>query len=188
MGKKLFIFDCFGVVISDVSTLFMEKHLNAEQIKYMREQVYRKVDTGKIGMDEMFGILADLCGMSVEQTKQEWRSCEYVLTDTIEVIKKLKSQGHVIALLTNAASRYIHNLFRKYDLFKYFDSVYISSVCGYAKPDKEFYEMCIYDFTERFDNIYFTDDNPDNLADVEQFGITPVLFTSACDFARKVGV
>ena len=188
MGKNLYIFDCFGVVISDVSTLFMDKRLNAEQIKYMREQVYRKVDTGKIGMDEMFEILAKLCGMSVEQTKREWKSYEYVLTDTIEVIKKLKSQGHTIALLTNAASGYIHSLFRRYDLFKYFDSVYISSVCGYAKPDKEFYEMCIYVFTEQFDNVYFTDDNPDNLVGLEQYGITPVLFKNAKDFAEKVGV
>lgn len=188
MGKKLFVFDCFGVVISDVSTIFMNKHLNAEQQRYMREEVYRKVDTGKITMDEMFDELSSLCDMDVEQTKREWASCEYVLTDTIEVIKRLKKQGHVTALLSNAATRYIHSLFKKYDLFQYFDRIFISAACGYAKPDREFYEMCFYSFVDSYEAKFFTDDNPANLVDLEQFGVTPVLFKNAKDFAERVGV
>ena len=188
MGKNLYIFDCFGVVISDVSTLFMDNRLNAEQIKYMREQVYRKVDTGKMSMDEMFEILAGLCNLSVEQTKRDWAGCEYVLTDTIEVIKKLKSQGHTVVLLSNAAVDYVDYLFAKYGLTKYFDGIFVSAQYGFAKPDRELKALFVDSFKEKFDAIYFADNNPDNLAGVEQFGITPVLFTSACDFARKVGV
>lgn len=187
MGRKLFIFDCFGVVISEVSSL-MEKHLSDEQKRYMRTQIYRKLDLGKIGMDEMFDTLSELCGMSVEQTKKEWTSNEALFTDTIEVIKRLKAQGHCIALLSNAAVSYIDYLFGKYDLFKYFDRVFVSAKYGYAKPDKELYKLCVDSFDEQFENIYFTDDNPNNLVDLEQFGITPVLFKNAKDFAEKVGV
>lgn len=188
MGRKLFIFDCFGVVISDVSTLFMNKYLNAEQQLYMRNQVYRKVDVGAINMDEMFDELSALCGLEVEQTKREWASYEAVLTDTIEVINQLKSQGHCIALLSNAAVSYIDYLFAKYDLFKYFDCLFVSAKHGYAKPDRELYKLCVDSFDEQFDAIYFTDDNPNNLVDLEPFGITPVLFKNAKDFAEKVGV
>ena len=91
MGKKLFIFDCFGVVISDVSTLFMDKHLNAEEQLYMRK-VFRKVDVGSLDMEQMFAELSALCKMRNEDVKREWASCEALLADTIEVIKGLREQ------------------------------------------------------------------------------------------------
>lgn len=188
MSRKLFIFDCFGVVISDVSTIFMDKHLNAEQKLYMRKSVYRKVDVGAINMDEMFDELSALCGMNVDQTKTEWTNYEYVLSDTVEVIKQLKAQGHCVALLSNASVGYINYLFEKYGLFKYFDRLFVSANYGYAKPDKELYKLCVDSFDEQFDTVYFTDDNPANLQDLQQFGITPILFKNARDFAKEVGV
>lgn len=188
MIKKLFIFDCFGVIISDVSTLFMDRYLNEEQRQYMRKEVYRKVDTGVITMDEMFDTLSGICGLDVEQTKRRWADYEYVLSDTIETIKRLKQQGHCIALLSNAATSYIDYLFGKYDLFKYFDRIFVSAKYGYAKPDKELYKLCVESFDEQFGVIYFTDDNPDNLENLQQFGITPILFKNAEDFAKKIDV
>ena len=188
MSRKLFIFDCFGVIFSEVSTLFLNNHLNAEQQLYMRKNIYRKLDLGKMSMDEMFEDLSARCGMTVEQAKQEWASYEELFTDTVEVIKRLREQGHCVALLSNAAVDYIDYLFNKFDMFKYFDRIFVSANYGYAKPDKEFYKLCVDSFDEQFDVTYFTDDNPVNLQDLEQFGITPVLFKNAQDFAKKVGV
>lgn len=188
MKRKLFIFDCFGVVISEVSSLFLNNHLNAEQQLYMRKNVYRQLDLGAMTMDEMFDDLSARCGMTVEQAKQEWASYEELFVDTIEVIKKLRAQGHCIALLSNAAVSYVDYLFDKFDLRKYFDRIFVSSNYGYAKPDKEFYKLCVDSFDEQFEAIYFTDDNPVNLQDLQQFGITPILFVNAADFAEKAGL
>ena len=89
---------------------------------------------------------------------------------------------------SNAAVSYIDYLFDKYGIRKYFDRLFVSAAYGYAKPDKEFYKLCVDSFDEPFDVVYFTDDNPVNLADLQQFGITPVLFKNAQDFAEKIGV
>ena len=189
MARKLFIFDCFGVVVSDVSTIFMDnRRFNAEQIEFMRKQIFRNVDVGALTMEEMFEKTSARFGLDKTQMIEEWTSYECVLTDTIELIKRLKKDGHRVALLSNAAVSYVDYLFDKFDLNKYFDYKFVSAAYGYAKPDKEFYKLCVDSFTEQFDEVYFTDDNPANLQDLQQFGITPILFTSAQDFAEKVGL
>lgn len=188
MDRKLFIFDCFGVVISDVSAIFMDKYLNAEQQLYMRQNVFRKVDVGVMTMTQMFERLASLCGIAAEQVKSEWTDCEYVLTDTVEVIMRLKEQGHCVVLLSNAAVEYVDYLFDKFRLRDVFDFEFVSSAYGCAKPDAEFYKLCVDSFDEKFEKVFFADNNPDNLTDLERFGIIPVLFTSAADFVEKVGV
>lgn len=186
--RNLYIFDCFGVIISEVSSLFTDKYLNDEQKKYMRSVVFRNLDKGVITMDDMFVTLAELSNVSVEQAKREWASYECLFADTVDVIKQLKAQGHCIALLSNAATSYIDYLFNKYGLFELFDKVFVSAAYGYAKPDCEFYKLCVDSFTEQFNNIYFTDDNPNNLKDLERFGITPILFKGASDLVQKLGV
>jgi len=186
MARKLFIFDCFGVIVSDVSTLFMKNHLNSDEQRYMCQNVFRAVDTGKIKMDEMFAIVAERYNLDINEIKREWKSLEYVLEDTVKVIERLHSKGHCIALLSNADADYVDYLFKKFDIHKHFDYEFVSSKYGYAKPDKEFYKLCVDSFDEQFDAVYFTDDNPVNLQGIAQFGITPVLFTNAREFAEKI--
>lgn len=188
MKRKLFIFDCFGVVMSEVSTMWMDRHLDAEQQSYMRNNIFRNLDVGAISMDEMFEQTAARYGLDKEKMIEEWTSYEYVLTDTIQVIKRLREQGHCIALLSNAAVSYVDYLFDKYDLRKYFDRIFVSANYGCAKPDREYYKLCVDSFDEQFEAIYFTDDRSENLVDLQEFGITPILFKSAADFAEKAGL
>lgn len=188
MERKLFLFDCFGVVVADVSTLWMNKRLTADEQLYMRKNVFRKVDVGQMTMDGMFAAVSALYGLDEETVRHEWRECEDVHADTLHVITELRKQGHCVALLSNAAEDYVDYLFDKFDLHKYFDYKFVSSAYGTAKPDREFYELCLKHFCGQYKKIYFTDDNPANLSGLEQLGITPVLFTSTADFAKAVGL
>ena len=188
MSRNLYIFDCFGVVISDVSTLFMNGRLNAEEQEYMRKYVFRSVDVGQITNEEMFDIVSERYGMNRENVVKEWQSYESVLDETVELVRELKRQGHCVALLSNAWQGYIDYLFEKFELTDLFDKTFVSSNYGVAKPDAEFYRICVEYFDEKFGKIYFTDDNPSNLAGLEQFGITPILFTSAEDFRKKAEI
>lgn len=187
MNKNLYIFDCFGVVMSDVSTLFMNNHPEIDR-QHMRNVVFRNVDTGKLTNEEMYAYVADRYKLNLQSVIDEWRGYEYPLTETIELISSLRDQGHTIALLSNASQGYVDYLFTKFDLYKYFDKVFVSSNYGYAKPDKELYEICINSFDEKFNKIFFADDNPNNLVSLEQFGIIPVLYTSAQNFKRDTGL
>ena len=92
--------------------------------------------------------------------KKEWADEEFVLTDTVDLIRKLRANGDTVALLSNASKEYVDYLFDRFDLNRYFDKIFVSSVYGCAKPDKVFYEICVKSFDEKFENIYFTDDTP----------------------------
>lgn len=180
--KKLFIFDCFGVVVTDVSAQWMDVHCTEQQKDYIRKEIFRKVDTAAITHDQMYCLLAAQIGVAKQAVIDEWEQLLTVKYDTIELIEKLRKQGHVVSLLSNASVEYIDYLFTKFDLYKHFDKIFVSARYGCAKPDREFYKICMDSFTEKFEKIYFTDDNPVNLCDLEEFGITAVQFTSAKQF------
>lgn len=184
--KRLYIFDCFGVVVTDVSADWMDRHCTEEQKAYILKNIFRKVDTAAITHDQMYSLLAEQIGVTKQSVIDEWEEMLRVKYDTLELIDKLRKQGHVIALLSNASVEYIDYLFTKFGLYKYFDKMFVSARYGYAKPDRELYKICIDGFTEKFEKIYFTDDNPVNLQNLDEFGITAVQFTSAAQFAKDI--
>ena len=76
----------------------------------------------------------------------------HIYEETIPVLKKLKAEGYIIAVLTDVATGMPDELHKSYfeELLPYFD-MYVSSIsCGWRKP------------------------NPNGLNDIaEHFGITP---------------
>lgn len=184
--RKLYLFDCFGVVVSDVSTLWLDRHCNEEQKRYVRSELFRKVDTARISQEELYERLAEQCGMSKQTLIDEWDGLVYAKQDTVDVIKRIRQRGDAVALLSNASVEYIDYLFTKFDLFQYFDKIFVSAKYKTAKPDREFYQICLDSFTEEFEKIYFTDDNPDNLKNLHELGITPILFTTAEQFEKDI--
>lgn len=186
--KNLYLFDCFGVVVTDVSSLWMNGRFSAEEKQYICKHFFRNVDTGKISMREMFTEMSLRYGVTARSIWDIWEDVLKVKWDTIELIRKLKAGGGVVALLSNAAVEYVDYIFDKFDLRKYFDKLFISSRYGVAKPDEEFYRICVDSFDEQFDNIYFTDDNPANLQNIQQLGIQPLLFSSADELEKKLKV
>ena len=183
---RLFLFDCFGVVVEDVSTLWLNRHCNEEQKRYARRELFVKVDTAQISQDELFEELAKMSGMDKQALVDEWDSLVCAKQDTVELIKRIRRQGDVVALLSNASVEYIDYLFTKFDLYQYFDKIFVSARYKTAKPNRKFYQICLDSFTQKFDKIYFTDDNRDNLQNLEELGITPILFTSVEQFEKDV--
>ncbi len=186
--SNLYLFDCFGVVVSDVSTLWMNKHLNAEQQSYLRKVVYRQVDCGKMNFYDSFDIIAEMCGMPKQDVLDEWNSCAYPMIETLSLMQQLHEKGGTIALLPNASVEYIDFLFSQFDLYKYFDKLFISAQCGCAKPDREFYEKVLGSLDKTFDNIYFVDDNPQNLIEPAAMGVKTVLYKNAEQVKKDLGL
>jgi HAD superfamily hydrolase (TIGR01509 family) len=186
--SNLYLFDCFGVVVSDVSTLWMNKHLNAEQQSYLRKVVYRQVDCGKMNFYDSFDIIAEMCGMTKQDVLDEWNSCAYPMIETLSLMQQLHEKGGTIALLSNASVEYIDFLFSQFDLYKYFDKLFISAQFRCAKPDREFYEKVLSSLDKTFDNIYFVDDNPQNLIEPAAMGVKTVLYKNAEQVKKDLGL
>ena len=174
------------MVVAEVASRWMSRHFDEEQKKYILANFFRRVDIGAISQDEMYAQMAQRYNMNKQDIIDEWDELSTLMPETVEVIRRLKAQGHAVALLSNASVERIDYLFGKFDLFQYFDKIFVSANYGCAKPDREFYQICLDSFTEKFEKIYFTDDNPENLKGIEDLGITPILFTSAKQFEQDV--
>ncbi len=183
--SNLYLFDCFGVVISDVSTLWMQNRFSQEQIDYARNRVFTQVDCGKMSFDNCMQVLAQMSGQTKQDVYDQWDALTYPLAETLPILQQLKST-HTVALLSNAASDYLHGLFERFSLDKYFHKLFVSAEMGCAKPGKEIYQKCLASFTEKFDQVYFVDDNPANLVQPSQMGIKTVQFVSAEKLKREL--
>lgn len=184
--NNLYVFDCFGVVVSDVSTLWMNKHFTPEQVKFAREKIYRNVDCGKLNFDASFEILGEMSGMSSSDARKEWDTFLYPQQAVVDIIRKLRGSGQTTALLSNASQQYISYIFQHFQLNDLFDKTFVSANYKVAKPDKEFYEKCLGNLLNNYDEIYFTDDNPTNLVVPQKMGIKTLLFTSAEQLAKDL--
>lgn len=186
MARNLYMFDCFGVVLREVSNRCMKGRLNEDQQRYMREEVFRSVDLGEMEMEQIFNIVSDKFGVDRVQFRRDWKNSEEVQYDTVRLIDELRGQGHCVVLLSNASAEYVEELFTRFDLFRHFDKVFVSSAFHVAKPDPAFFKLCLNSFDEQFDRVYFTDDNALNLVNAESVGITPVLFTTAEEVKKQL--
>lgn len=72
-------------------------------------------------------------------------STEYVrlYEGVAELLQALKDQGKKVYLLSNAQRIFTEYEMHTLDIAKYFDDIFISSVCGVKKPDERFYQMLL---------------------------------------------
>lgn len=96
---------------------------------------------------------------------------------TIDTLKRLKSRGKRLGLISNA------DVTEKYGwgdspIREYFDCSIFSCDVGYVKPDKEIYELCLKNLgVLPCDSMFIGDGGSDELKGAKALGITTVLTT-----------
>ncbi len=68
---------------------------------------------------------------------------------------------------------------RQRGLFRIFDAVYLSSVVGFAKPDRKMYEFVLTDMHVNAGNCLVIDDKDENITVARELGMRACLFESA---------
>lgn len=130
----------------------------------------------------------------LKQALQEEFVAEPAMPATIELIKKLKTKGYRIYVLTNCAHDTYLMLSAKYpEIFNLFDGYYTPSrennfAC---KPQPEFYRLCQEYLAQQGvhnKTILFSDDKMRNIYPVlkPEFNWTCIQFTSATQLARDI--
>ena len=101
----------------------------------------------------------------------------YIYEETIPVLKKLKLEGYIIAVLTDVATGMPDELHKSYfeELLPYFD-MYVSSIsCGYRKPNPK----GLNDIAEHFgispDEMIYIGDEEKDIHAAKRFGCKSVL-------------
>ena len=173
--NDLIIFDCFGVICSEIAPVWFRRHFEVAEAKHLKEKFFAGADRGDMDIETLIDRLAEEAGFDSDDIRREWGEIFSLNRPLLDHIQTLRRSHHV-ALLSNASIGLVEGIFDHFDLWSYFDRVFISSHYRMAKPDREFYQLCLDAFT--YDRAFMIDDNMMNLDGLEQIGITPILFTS----------
>lgn len=183
--KHLFIFDCFGVICSEIAPVWFARHFEAEEAKRLKAHYFAGADRGTVDLDTLVTRLAQGLGFDAEEIRREWGEIFSLNRTLLDYIRTLREK-HYVALLSNAPEGLVERIFDHFDLWKQFDRVFISSHYRMAKPDRAFYLLCTDALRGSYDRAFMIDDNLANLNGLEEISITPIHFTTNEAFFEKM--
>ena len=173
--RKLFIFDCFGVVLGEIAPVWFTARFGAERGNCLKEKYFGGGDRGEKRIEEIVAEIEKDLGISKSVIARECDKLLKVNDGVMQLIAEL-SKHDAVCMLTNAAAGLMDKLLEHLSLKDCFDAVFVSGEMKIAKPDPEAYLRCIRSYGEEFSAVYMIDDNPKNLAGLDKLNIVPVLF------------
>ena len=175
---KYFVFDLGGVL----SVPMVSKKLY-EQIKWKvsydefldkfnNSEESIKVHKGEISTKEFFEYLKRYMNdnITLEEFKNIYVNNNEFFNDTIETIKKLKNLGYKVYLLSNLKEIDYEKFIKHFDV-SIFDEMFLSFKLDMIKPNDDIYKYVINKLNTKPENIYFFDDNKDNIDGAIRNGI-----------------
>ena len=131
--------------------------------------------TGKITRAEWTRQVGERCGSP--EAAAEWFSDRGKVDPAmLEIADTLRSQGTVVAILTNGTStipQEVENL----GLVPHFDAIFNTAEIGYAKPDVRAFQAVLDRLHVAGPEVFFTDDSPSKLSGAIELGMTAEAFT-----------
>ncbi len=107
--------------------------------------------------------------------------------DGVHTIVKRLHEGCVpLFCLTNFGGELFAQFSQEHAIFDLFEDIIVSGIEKIAKPDPRIYELVEQRSGRRGDALFFTDDNPDNVAAAKARGWDAHLFTDAAQLEAQL--
>ena len=177
--KKLYIFDCYGVVVNEVGNDWAARHgIKNDSEKYTKwRKIADQSDLGEISKDEVYQKTSKLANQTPQEFEREWTDSVKVNKDVIETIKKLRKADIKVVMLSNTSS-FIQDFLEKVGADGIWDKKFLSYELGIKKPDPKIFQYVLDEMNIRAEDVCFIDDNEINLRSAETLGIQTVLYPS----------
>jgi putative hydrolase of the HAD superfamily len=189
MSEKVIVFD-LGKVIFDYDLDIAARALCSHSSKVSsfnsvvdfmtkNEKVLSDYEKGFISSTEFYDSIVGLLGLkniSFEKFSYIFNNIFTPNEDIIDFIQLL-SQKYELAILSNTNQLHFDYLYNKYkEAFLCFKNMHLSYLMNARKPEKEIYEQVISLHNTSAENIFFTDDNDENVYSAMICGIKAFSF------------
>jgi HAD superfamily hydrolase (TIGR01509 family) len=183
---KAVIFDCFGVLITDVLKVIRDE-LYRQDIEAALEvdQLVRAANLGLIDPRESNERVAEILGMTYDAYRAKIDDGEVRNTPLFDYILQLR-KTHKTAMLSNISSHSLDKRFTEEELAVYFDAVVVSGEVGFAKPSPEIYEIAADRLGVRCDECVFIDDREVFVAAATAVGMKGIVYTDFVQFQQEL--
>lgn len=183
--KEVLIFDCFGVIVTEVSPYWLKRFFKEDEALIISESIIHKLDTGEYDFDRTLEELSILTNESIEDIKKDWLQLAHFREDLLEEIKKLRKK-YKIVLLSNAGSSYLNQILERIDVNEYFDEIIISSDICLSKPNREIFEYALDKINYPALKCIFIDDRKINIEGAKKAFIDGILFENTEQFLKEL--
>ena len=189
MADKVIVFD-LGKVIFDYDVKKMpplwsayssNKSLFQDMESFMIKNInlFAKYEKGLISSVDFYKEILSLLEMknlSFDKFCEIWNDIFTPMDDVIELVKSL-SKKYELALLSNTNELHFDYLYRDYSgFFKNFKKLHLSYLMNLRKPDIEIYNEVLKYHNIKPENMFFTDDNQENIDAAKKTGIRAYTF------------
>ncbi|MBP9852754.1 MAG: glucose-phosphatase [Patescibacteria group bacterium] len=185
---KAIVFDCFGVLVTDSLQLMVQDLAasNPSAAQEVRDLVGLS-NRGIIDPAEARPKIAKLFGVTTEQYVQAILKGEDKNTQLLDYIRELRTT-YKIGMLSNIGSNSLHKRFSDEELEEHFDIVVASGDIGYAKPDRQAYEIVAERLGVSVNECVFTDDREGFCEAARLCGMQAILFEDFTQFKRDLAL
>ena len=175
---KYFIFDLGGVlsVPMDIKGLYnqIEWKINYDEFvkKFNFSKETEKAHKGELKTKEFFEYLKQYMNedVTLSEFKDMYINNNIFFQDTIQIIKYLKKLEYTVCLLSNLKEIDYEKFLQNFDT-SIFDEMFLSYKLGMLKPDDNIYQYVIDKLKASPEDIYFFDDNKENVDSAIRNGI-----------------
>lgn len=180
LGKVIFDYD-LNIISESLSEYSPKKELfeNMEQFVISHIDIFAKYERGLIGSRDFYKTMIDLLvleNLSFEKFSDIWNNIFTPIQDVIDLVISL-SHRYDLAMLSNTNELHFNFLYKKYpDIFLKFKKLHLSYLMHERKPDAQIYEQVIKEHNIEPHNIFFTDDNKENVYAAMSMGIKAFSF------------
>lgn len=154
---KAIIFDCFGVLTTDLWLQFKEAYfIDSPELAQQATDLNKQSDMGLISTQEFTEKVAALAGISVSELN--FLPGSSAANDLLfSYIKTELRPNYKLGILSNASGNYLDTMFSK-EQASLFDAAVLSCESGMCKPDPDIYELIAQKLSVSAKECVFIDD------------------------------
>ncbi len=176
MKYQAIIFDCFGVIFSEVAPVWLRKHVSEEEFLKWKEQYFGPVDRGDMSEEEYFETLGKAFSMSAKVVRDEWLALAVPRPEMIALSIRLKEK-YKLAVLSDTPAPFFREIISEHQLENLFDKLLISSELHMTKADSKIFTLAAHELGVSPAETIFIDDNQGNVERARSIGIMGLVFT-----------
>jgi len=180
-----FVFDFGGVVFTWEPEVIIANNFTEPEIQdLVRTEIFSHIDwleldRGTLPLQEAILRAADRTGLTVSTVTELMHKMPLTLVpipETIELLYRLKAQGHKLYYLSNMHVAAIEHLERTYSFWDVFEGGIISCRVHLIKPELPIYTTLLETYGLNGSETVFIDDTEVNLTAAAQVGIQTIHF------------
>lgn len=179
---KTIFFDWGGVIANDPGDDFLRELLrkvgaNDAQIEEFFHDCMPQFMRGEITEDQYWYILRSKYNLNIEDSiSEEFKQWKGLVAnqDILKLVSDAKAKGIRTAILSNAIEP-TYNALQQAGYYDLFDELIVSCKVGFAKPQKEIYELALKQLNATATESVFIDDKQRNLDPAEEMGFKVIL-------------